>query len=74
MYLYEGLPEKGKTRILDPELVRAGVSPIEVSLSKEICVASDIKIKPLGKVRITYDSDIEDWHKAERIKKVEMLG
>lgn len=57
LYLYEGKPKKGETRYLKPSIVRQSVDAGEVSLSKEICVVSNIDIEFVSKVEVTWDSE-----------------
>lgn len=56
--IYEGLPIKGKTRYLKPELVAHSLNGVTHLLVKEICVVTPIKVVKRGRIRI-YHKDFK---------------
>lgn len=56
-YLYEGLPVKGKTRYIKPNLLFESINSSEYLFSKEIAVVSDIEVRLVGQVEIIWDSE-----------------
>lgn len=52
LHLYEGVPDKGKTRYVRDEIVKHSVG--EATITDEIDVTTDIKIKYLGIIKVEY--------------------
>lgn len=52
LHLYEGIPEKGKTRYIRDKIMKHSIG--EATITDEIGVTKPIKIKYLGRIKVVY--------------------